>query len=692
MNMNNVSLIRKNSALLLLLIFAINAFAQDKSGYNWYFGNRAGMTWNTTQSITSTPIFGGGGAQTLNGIPTPLTGSALANQLEGVFGMSDANGNLMFYSDGVTIWNRNHVAMTNGSGLTGHWSSTQSGIVIPFPGDGNKFIAFCIGASEQGGGATLTYSVIDMTASGGLGAVIEKNMPVTGHRGRLLETVSAVRHANGVDYWVVAPGAGNASTAALNVWRVTSTGVQPACHHVHYTGIASSSDTHAGYFRFSADGEYFVWPEHVSTRLFFGRLNTSTGTFSLVKYVRSPSRAYGCEISPDNEVVYVSTYMGNTVLAYKLSNLLAAPDNAAASAVAYKTVSVGTTTGALQLAPDGRIYGSLGSGSSGFNSNILVIDNVSDYDNFKVHRINGLLPSGTGGGIGLPNIMSHYLAPGPGEISTGAIGSRDTICIGDTPAALVSIEDGVGVASYLWQQSTDSILWVSAPGTNDLPGYSPPALTTTTHYRRRVITIGDSTMYSNVVTIIALNCTPIVIAVPDTVSTLQNTPILIDVLANDNITSCPTVIPTPAAIFGTQGSAVTSGDKILYTPATNFIGSDSLEYSIVCSGTTYTAKIYVYVAGITVNDVTICSGDPVSLSASLTVPGSITSPIFRWYEAATGGAPIHTGPTYIPSPNLTTTTTFYVSVSGDNYNEGPRKAVTVTVTPRATPAMIKITQ
>ena len=91
------------------------------------------------------------------------------------------------------------------------------------------------------------------------------------------------------------------------------------------------------------------------------------------------------------------------------------------------------------------------------------------------------------------------------------------------------------------------------------------------------------------------------------------------------------------------------------------------------------------------NGTAICGGDPTSLTASLAIPG-VVNPEYKWYSTITGGTLLHTGATYSPSPNLTTTTTYYVSVSGTNYQESARKAVTVTVTPTSTPTMIKITQ
>ncbi|MBF4519335.1 hypothetical protein IRZ71_23555 [Flavobacterium sp. ANB] len=84
----------------------------------------------------------------------------------------------------------------------------------------------------------------------------------------------------------------------------------------------------------------------------------------------------------------------------------------------------------------------------------------------------------------------------------------------------------------------------------------------------------------------------------------------------------------------------------------------------------------------------ICSGDVVNLAASSTVAGET----FQWYDSASGGVQLSGTSTYTPSPNLTTSTTFYVEATraGTCINS-VRQPVTVTVSPFATAANITVT-
>ena len=122
----NKNTLRTSSAAQLLVVIVMffmigmQAYGQQQRFNNWYFGNKAGVTF-------------------ASGAPVALTNSQMITT-EGCASISDASGNLMFYTDGISVWNRNHVVMSNGTGLMGHASSTQSGIIVQKPLSTNTYM------------------------------------------------------------------------------------------------------------------------------------------------------------------------------------------------------------------------------------------------------------------------------------------------------------------------------------------------------------------------------------------------------------------------------------------------------------------------------------------------------------------------------------------------------------------------
>jgi gliding motility-associated-like protein len=78
--------------------------------------------------------------------------------------------------------------------------------------------------------------------------------------------------------------------------------------------------------------------------------------------------------------------------------------------------------------------------------------------------------------------------------------------------------------------------------------------------------------------------------------------------------------------------------------------------------------------------VNICSG----ATATFTVSNARTGVHYEWYDAATGGAPQHTGATFT-TPNLTTTTTYYVQSVRDGSNCANTNRVAATANVTASP-------
>lgn len=180
---------KKTFLLFTFLIFHFNAYSQLQSAY-WYFGQNAGLDFS---DVTPEVIYDG-----------------QLNTLEGCASISNAEGNLLFYTDGSTVYNREHIVMPNGTGLYGNPSSTQSGIIVPYPGNPDLYYIFTVGANDSASpeipsdaNKGFNYYIVDMTLNGGLGGVlpfdnISNNLlPLTS------EKVTAVVHKNNQNFWVI---------------------------------------------------------------------------------------------------------------------------------------------------------------------------------------------------------------------------------------------------------------------------------------------------------------------------------------------------------------------------------------------------------------------------------------------------------------------------------------------------------
>ena len=126
-------------------------------------------------------------------------------QQKGCSAISDKDtGELLFYTEGTTVWNRNHNVMLNGTDLLGSLSSTQSAVIVPRPGSNSLFYIFTTDEVQAyqntGSGNGINYSVVSMTGDGGLGEVIEKNVNLLENGS---EKISVVETADGANFWIV---------------------------------------------------------------------------------------------------------------------------------------------------------------------------------------------------------------------------------------------------------------------------------------------------------------------------------------------------------------------------------------------------------------------------------------------------------------------------------------------------------
>ena len=63
---------------------------------------------------------------------------------------------------------KNHLPMSNGTGLMGHKSATQTVLIAQQPGSNNLYYVFTTDATDNNGVNGLMYSVVDMSLDGGV--------------------------------------------------------------------------------------------------------------------------------------------------------------------------------------------------------------------------------------------------------------------------------------------------------------------------------------------------------------------------------------------------------------------------------------------------------------------------------------------------------------------------------------------
>lgn len=302
-------------------------FSQGEAN-NWYFGNQAGIKFNADGSVTA------------------LTDGALTS-FEGCATISNSSGQLLFYTDGITVYNKNHQIMINGSGLYGDASSTQSATIVKKPGSDNIYYIFTL--DSFAGPKGFCYSIVDMTLDDGNGAITsEKNILVYAPS---CEKIAVVKHANNTDYWIITHGWGN-NTFYSNL--LTNTGVVniPVMSNIGFSPnviIGSLMVQSIGYLKISPDGSKLIncYSNAVGTQLF--DFNSSTGHVSNCRPINVGTTVhYGAEFSPNSELLYLV----NDYSVYQL-NLFSSDINASALPVYTNTNKIPTT---MQLGPNNKIY------------------------------------------------------------------------------------------------------------------------------------------------------------------------------------------------------------------------------------------------------------------------------------------------------------------------------------------------
>ncbi|MBK6884698.1 MAG: hypothetical protein IPH05_17535 [Flavobacteriales bacterium] len=108
---------------------------------------------------------------------TPVAISTPLSTDEGCASISDTNGQLLFYSNGETVWDRNNNVMPNGSGAIQQLQFQPERNRRTFPDASAALLPLHRSATGRRtiGQPNAAYSIRDMAANGGNGDVVMAN-------------------------------------------------------------------------------------------------------------------------------------------------------------------------------------------------------------------------------------------------------------------------------------------------------------------------------------------------------------------------------------------------------------------------------------------------------------------------------------------------------------------------------------
>ncbi len=458
----------KNLLYLLVFLFSITSFAQGEANV-WYFGHNAGLDFNAIP-------------------PAALTDGQI-DTFEGCSSFSDPSGNLLFYSDGTTVWNTNHVPMPNGTGLFGDSSSSQSAMIIPKPGSTTIYYIFTVDApSSQAPYSGFNYYELDMTLDGGLGDISGGPFDLNGSKNTQFwsEKVAAVKGKDCEEFWVVSYIYDPVTPPGLPeffAYKVTATGVSTT--PVRSTISYASSDFR-GYLKISPDGSkigiahmqvggFLVYDFDDATGMVSNELNLQMPNISGVSSSLQPNQPYGVEFSPNSEKVYVHASnggpFGDSSVGAHYSSLIqfdvSLPTNADIINSRQIVDARNMYRGALQLGPDHKIYRSISQSYQVGTPFLGVIESPNEAGTAANYQHNAVSLNGQDSSQGLPPFIasifsSILLTADDGMGNTTVINDQVfDMCTGDnlniTPEVLT------GSIAYKWYLDSNPIPFSTTP-------------------------------------------------------------------------------------------------------------------------------------------------------------------------------------------------------------------------------------
>jgi len=395
--------ILKRYSLFLILTFTVQktvVFAQLQNNY-WNFGFNCMVDFS--------------GAQ-----PNGMLSSAIYSPEQCASVSDEATGQLLFYTDGTSVWTPNHQTMPNGFNLFGgaFQSCSQGPVIVPFPEDPTKYYIFTMDDLEYDNPPLdngLRYTVVDLTLNGGLGDVVpsQKNIFLTDF---LSEKMTVVRSEAIRGYWVIVH---KRESDQFLAYKVDGCGVDPTPVSSNVgtalLGANSNFDPRMPFYgsmKANRAGDRIAMPIDDSRFIDFYSFDAATGQLFDPITVEvfdntpgSPIRKYGCSFSPDGSMFYYT----NNISVYQLKLTTYDSINIASSHTLVATPS--NPTFQIEEGQDGKLYVAIG-GSNVLDAINSPNSSFCDYTSNAV-TLNGLCLLGLPARVHERNFSSPLIAFSP---------------------------------------------------------------------------------------------------------------------------------------------------------------------------------------------------------------------------------------------------------------------------------------
>ena len=377
----------------------------------WYFGEQAGIEFS-------------------NG-PIAILDANNQDAQEGCATVSDVNGDLLFYTNGYTVWNKDHQVMVNGDTIGGDQQSAQNALIMPFAGDATMFYLFTTEQVYGDDEYALRYSIVDMKEDAARGKVIVKNVKLMDNS---TERVTGSGFT-GSDL-IMAHEFGN------NMFRTYQTSANGLSGAI----FSPFGEVHDFMNELSATGYMKISPTNNQIAVNIPGtsqveiLDLNQGRVSNPRLIDTGEPdLYGLEFSPGGTKLYLTT--SSKLIQYDLDSLNSANPATDIQATKFDGYTQGAGYGALQTGPNGVVYMAVDNSST-----IGTIEAPEGDDAGNAFNPSGFDLQGRVSRLGLPNFAQNQSTPVQEPsitVSAGCAGQPSTF-------SAVGRDPNNSIENYLW--------------------------------------------------------------------------------------------------------------------------------------------------------------------------------------------------------------------------------------------------